>query len=134
MTPGLQRRDLTVCCRVLRAKLEHGLKLESCYQRHRLPDGRREITTCHYQSAKMVDYILFTSGLVASSPLSVLDVVSPPSGEELSSAPSPAVRGLQLLGRLALVGESELQAVNGLPNRHHSSDHLPLLARFLLRK
>ncbi|XP_028996267.1 protein angel homolog 2 isoform X2 [Betta splendens] len=96
-----------------RAKLEHGLKLASSYQRHRMPDGRREITTCHYQSAKMVDYILFTS--------------------DLSSTSSPPGRGLQLLGRLSLVGESELQAVNGLPNQHHSSDHLPLLARFLLR-
>lgn len=44
----------------------------------------------------------------------------------------PKRRGLHLLGRLSLVGQAELEEVNGLPNRHHSSDHLPLLARFRL--
>ncbi|KAL0164910.1 hypothetical protein M9458_040663, partial [Cirrhinus mrigala] len=44
----------------------------------------------------------------------------------------PPEKGLQLLGRLGLVGEDELQKVNGLPNQHNSSDHLPLLTRFRL--
>lgn len=44
----------------------------------------------------------------------------------------PDGRGLHLLARLSLVGRAELEGVSGLPNHHHSSDHLPLLARFRL--
>lgn len=98
----------------VRARIEHGLKLRSSYQHHLKPDGRPEITTCHSRTATTVDYILYTP--------------------ESSAPPSlPGGRGLQLLGRLSLVGEPELQEVDGLPNRHHSSDHLPLLVRFRLR-
>ncbi|XP_059212328.1 protein angel homolog 2 isoform X2 [Centropristis striata] len=98
-----------------RARLEHGLKLLSSYQHHLKSDGRPEITTCHSRTAMTVDYILYTP-----------ELVSPPS--------LPGGRGLQLLGRLSLVGQSELEEVDGLPNRLHSSDHLPLLARFRLRR
>ncbi|KAM9339532.1 protein angel homolog 2 [Symphorus nematophorus] len=98
-----------------RARIEHSLKLQSSYQHRLMPDGRREITTCHSRTAMTVDYILYTPEFTA-----------PPS--------LPGGRGLELLGRLALVGESELEEVNGLPNQHHSSDHLPLLARFRFRR
>ncbi|KAK2855902.1 hypothetical protein Q5P01_004637 [Channa striata] len=94
-----------------RARLEHSLTLQSSYLHRLMPDGRPEITTCHSRTAMTVDYILFTP-----------ELVTPPS--------LPGARGLQLLGRLSLVGQSELEEVNGLPNQHHSSDHLPLLARF----
>uniref|UniRef100_UPI0037E8FA1E protein angel homolog 2 isoform X2 n=1 Tax=Semicossyphus pulcher TaxID=241346 RepID=UPI0037E8FA1E len=97
-----------------RARIEHGLKLQSSYQHRLLPDGRPEITTCHSRTAMTVDYILYTPEL------------TPPS--------LPGGWGLQLLGRLSLVGQSELEEVNGLPNQHHSSDHLPLLARFRFRR
>ncbi|KAI4795816.1 hypothetical protein KUCAC02_029629 [Chaenocephalus aceratus] len=54
---------------------------------------------------------------------------------ELVPPPSlPGGRGLTLLGRLSLVGQSELKKVNGLPNQNHSSDHLPIFARFRLRR
>ncbi|XP_042360019.1 protein angel homolog 2 isoform X2 [Plectropomus leopardus] len=97
-----------------RARIEHSLKLQSSYQHHLKPDGRPEITTCHSRTAMTVDYILYTP-----------EFITPPS--------LPGGRGLQLLGRLSLVGWSELEKVNGLPNQHHSSDHLPLLARFRFR-
>ncbi|KAG7255236.1 hypothetical protein CRUP_037776 [Coryphaenoides rupestris] len=59
----------------------------------------------------------------------------PASTTSPTDSPSlPGGRGLQLLARLSLVGQSELKAVNGLPNQHHSSDHLPILARFRLRR
>eukprot|EP00064_Thunnus_orientalis_P023473 superscaffoldBa00008903_g23717 len=96
----------------LEARIEHSLKLQSSYQHCLPPDGRPEITTCHSRTAMTVDYILYTPAESIASP-------SPPGG-----------RGLQLLGRLSLVGQSELEDVNGLPNHQHSSDHLPLLARF----
>lgn len=98
-----------------RARIEHSLKLQSSYQHRLLPDGRPEITTCHSRTAMTVDYILYTP-----------EFITPPS--------LPGGRGLQLLGRLSLVGQSELEEVNGLPNQHHSSDHLPLLARFRFRR
>ncbi|KAM4522173.1 protein angel homolog 2 isoform 2-T2 [Odontesthes bonariensis] len=93
-------------------KIEHRLKLQSSYQHHLVADGRPEITTCHSRTALTVDYILYSP----------------------DSTPPPGGRGLQLLGRLSLVGQSELEEVNGLPNRRHSSDHLPLLAGFRLRR
>ncbi|XP_078130852.1 protein angel homolog 2 isoform X1 [Sander vitreus] len=98
-----------------RARIEHSLKLQSSYQHHLKPDGRPEITTCHSRTAMTVDYILYTP-----------EFIKPPS--------LPGGRGLQLLGRLSLVGESEMAEVNGLPNQCHSSDHLPLLARFRFRR
>lgn len=98
-----------------RTWLAHDLKLQSTYQHRLMPDGRPEITTCHSRTAVTVDYILYTP--------------------ERRTPPSlPGGRGLQLLGRLSLVGRSELEEVDNLPNRHHSSDHLPLLARFRLRR
>nr|XP_046228688.1 protein angel homolog 2 isoform X2 [Scatophagus argus] len=98
-----------------RARIEHGLKLQSSYQHRLMPDGRPEITTCHSRTAITVDYILYTP-----------DSITPPS--------LPGGRGLHLLGRLSLLGQSELEEVNGLPNQYHSSDHLPLLARFRFRR
>ncbi|XP_019727017.1 protein angel homolog 2 isoform X2 [Hippocampus comes] len=88
-------------------RLEHGVPLRSCYTPCLPPDGRAAITTCHSRCAMMVDYILYT-------PCESL----------------PGERGLQLLDRLLLVGQPELEEVNGLPNVRHSSDHLPLLAHF----
>lgn len=96
-----------------RARIEHSLKLRSSYQHHLKPDGRPEITTFHSRTAITVDYILYTP-----------EFITPPS--------LPGGRGLQLLGRLSLVGQSELEEVNGLPNRCHSSDHLPLIALSLI--
>lgn len=102
-----------------RWKLSHSLTLKSSYNHRLNPDGREEITTCHSRTAMTVDYILYTP----DSPVGT----SPPPSSSL-----PGGRGLQLLGRLSLVGRPELEQVNGLPNENHSSDHLPLLARFRL--
>ncbi|XP_036437089.1 protein angel homolog 2 [Colossoma macropomum] len=100
-----------------KARIEHGLKLTSAYA-HKLKGSRQpEITTCHSRSAITVDYIFYS----ATQDESVKTECS-----------VPAERGLQLLARLALVGEAELREVNGLPNEHNSSDHLPLIAQFRL--
>ncbi|KAE8286571.1 Protein angel-like protein 2 [Larimichthys crocea] len=99
---------------VSRWRIEHSLKLHSSYQHHLMPDGRPEITTCHSRTAMTVDYILYTPELITPSSL--------PGGRRRG--------GLHLLCRLSLVGQSELEDVGGLPSRCHSSDHLPLLARF----
>ncbi|CAN9507543.1 unnamed protein product [Ophioblennius macclurei] len=90
------------------AILEHTLNLRSTYLHRLKPDGRSEVTTCHSRTAMTVDYILYSPDM-------------------------PGGRGLQLLRRLSLVGQAELEEIHGLPNQHHSSDHLPLLARFRLR-
>ncbi|XP_029984228.1 protein angel homolog 2 isoform X1 [Sphaeramia orbicularis] len=103
-----------------RATIEHSLKLQSSYRHRLMPDGRPEITTCHSRTAVTVDYILYTPEFTTPPPSS-------------SSSSLPGGRGLQLLGRLSLVGQPELEEVNGLPNQSHSSDHLPLLTRFRFR-
>lgn len=112
---NLTVKDFSTTAVFTRARIEHGLKLQSSYQHRLQPDGRPEITTCHSRTAMTVDYILYTPEFITPSIF-------------------PGGRGLQLLGRLSLVGQSELEEVNGLPNQHHSSDHLPLLARFRLRR
>ncbi|XP_077442894.1 protein angel homolog 2 [Stigmatopora argus] len=86
-------------------RLEHQFCLRSSYGPRLAPDGSAAITTYHARSSAMVDYILYT-----------------PWG--------PEGRGLQLLGRLSLAGRAELERAGGLPNARHSSDHVPLLARF----
>lgn len=100
------------------ASIEHCLRLTSAYSHHLKESGQPEITTCHSRTAITVDYIFYSAAL----------------GDVMAQAEysAPPERGLQLLGRLALVGEEELQKVNGLPNQHNSSDHLPLLTRFRL--
>lgn len=132
----------SVCVRL---RIEHNLNLRSTYQHLLPPDGRPEITTHHSRTALTVDYIMYTPGIHTHSnthsrtntnthasglillnlsplfPSLLKDTVTYPNG-----------RGLHLLGRLSLVGQAELEEVNGLPNHHHSSDHLPLLARFRL--
>ncbi|XP_051951729.1 protein angel homolog 2-like isoform X2 [Xyrauchen texanus] len=100
--------------------IEHGLKLTSAYTHYLKESSQPEITTCHSRTAITVDYIFYSAALG--------DVTAQP---ECSVSPE---RGLQLLGRLALVGEAELQEVNGLPNQHNSSDHLPLLTCFRLHR
>ncbi|XP_014889485.1 protein angel homolog 2 isoform X1 [Poecilia latipinna] len=96
-----------------RYRINHDLKLQSSYGHRLLPDGRPEVTTSHSRTSLTVDYILYSSDINATPSL-------------------PGGRGLQLLGRLSLVGQSELEEVHRLPNWHHSSDHLPLLVRFRL--
>ncbi|KAK1795772.1 hypothetical protein P4O66_008838 [Electrophorus voltai] len=91
--------------------IEHGLRLTSAYSHYLRENSRPEITTCHARTAVTVDYIFYSA---------------------LSEYSTPEERGLQLLARLALVGEAELREVNRLPNQHHSSDHLPLIACFRL--
>uniref|UniRef100_A0AAY4CAA3 Endonuclease/exonuclease/phosphatase domain-containing protein n=1 Tax=Denticeps clupeoides TaxID=299321 RepID=A0AAY4CAA3_9TELE len=100
--------------------IEHGLNLASVYS-HYLKDGRKkEITTCHSKTAITVDYIFYSP---AAGDVSVQ-----------SGRGAACDRGLLLLARLALVDEAVLQAANGLPTEHNSSDHLPLVARFRLQR
>uniref|UniRef100_A0A8C1NHF9 Angel homolog 2 (Drosophila) n=2 Tax=Cyprinus carpio TaxID=7962 RepID=A0A8C1NHF9_CYPCA len=98
--------------------IEHCLKLTSAYSHYLKESGHPEITTCHSRTAITVDYVFYSAAL----------------GDVMAQAECsvPPEKGLQLLGRLSLVGEDELQKVNGLPNQHNSSDHLPLLTRFRL--
>uniref|UniRef100_A0A672PTP1 Protein angel homolog 2-like n=1 Tax=Sinocyclocheilus grahami TaxID=75366 RepID=A0A672PTP1_SINGR len=101
-----------------KASIEHCLKLTSAYSHYLKESGQPEITTCHSRTAITVDYIFYSAAR----------------GDVMDQAECsvPPEKGLQLLGRLSLVGEDELQKVNGLPNQHNSSDHLPLLTRFRL--
>ncbi|XP_042633992.1 protein angel homolog 2-like isoform X2 [Cyprinus carpio] len=101
-----------------KASIEHCLKLTSAYSHYLKESSQPEITTCHSRTAITVDYIFYSAAL----------------GDVMAQAECsvPPEKGLQLLGRLSLVGEDELQKVNGLPNQHNSSDHLPLLTRFRL--
>ncbi|TRY98107.1 hypothetical protein DNTS_028469 [Danionella cerebrum] len=98
--------------------IEHCLNLTSAYSHYLQESGQSEVTTCISRTAITVDYIFYSAAL----------------GDARAQAEgiAPPERGLQLLGRLALVGEDELQRVKSLPNQNNSSDHLPLLTCFRL--
>ncbi|KAK1170668.1 hypothetical protein AOXY_G7582 [Acipenser oxyrinchus oxyrinchus] len=103
----------------VRSSIEHQFNLTSVYS-HYLSEGRRpEITTCHSKTATTVDYIFYSA---AKDDLTVQAA----GGSTIHNGQ------LQVLARLSLLSENELWPVNGLPNEHNSSDHLPLLAKFRL--
>ncbi|XP_038205700.1 protein angel homolog 2 isoform X1 [Arvicola amphibius] len=114
----LEKTEVGVSAENVSSHLQHHFSLSSVYS-HYLPDtGLPEVTTCHSQSAITVDYIFY-------------------SAEKEDAARGPGaevalVGGLKLLARLSLLTEQDLWTVNGLPNEHSSSDHLPLLAKFRL--
>ncbi|XP_008124042.2 protein angel homolog 2 isoform X3 [Anolis carolinensis] len=100
--------------------LHHNFKLSSVYS-HYLPEsGIPEVTTCHSRSSVTVDYIFYSA--------------SKDGRTDESGAGHVFDGGLNMLGRLSLVTEQDLWAVNGLPNNINSSDHLPLLAKFQLEE
>ncbi|GAB1285880.1 Protein angel homolog 2 [Apodemus speciosus] len=113
-----EKAEVPVSADKVSSHLQHGFSLSSVYS-HYVPDtGVPEVTTCHSRSAITVDYIFY-------------------SAEKEDTARGPGaevalVGGLKLLARLSLVTEQDLWTVNGLPNEHSSSDHLPLLAKFRL--
>ncbi|XP_064420984.1 protein angel homolog 1 isoform X2 [Latimeria chalumnae] len=95
----------------------HPLNLTSVYT-HFLPEkGRPEITSLSSSFGITVDYIFYSAEPVGSGD----------GGRRLFCDGA-----LKLLGRLALLSEDDLCAVNRLPNHYYSSDHLCLLARFAL--
>ncbi|KAK7827111.1 hypothetical protein U0070_019907 [Myodes glareolus] len=114
----LEKAEVGVSAGNVSSHLQHHFSLSSVYS-HFLPDtGLPEVTTCHSQSAITVDYIFYSAEKE--------DAVQGP-GAEVA-----LVGGLKLLARLSLLTEQDLWTVNGLPNEHNSSDHLPLLAKFRL--
>uniref|UniRef100_A0A8C4STN6 Angel homolog 2 (Drosophila) n=1 Tax=Erpetoichthys calabaricus TaxID=27687 RepID=A0A8C4STN6_ERPCA len=90
----------------------HQFSLTSAYSHYLSDDGSPEITTCHSRTALTVDYIFYSAAKECEMVL--YDGM------------------LKLLARLSLLRERDLWSVNGLPNEHNSSDHLPLLAKFRL--
>lgn len=113
-----EKAEVPVPADKVSSHLQHGFSLSSVYS-HYVPDtGVPEVTTCHSRSAITVDYIFYSAekGDTARG-----------QGAEVA-----LVGGLKLLARLSLLTEQDLWTVNGLPNEHNSSDHLPLLAKFRL--
>ncbi|XP_061481221.1 protein angel homolog 2 isoform X2 [Rhineura floridana] len=112
---------IIIVAKRLPTDLQHCFRLSSVYSHYLSDSGAPEITTCHSRSAVTVDYIFYSAA------------------KDNSRAAEPVSKdvfdgGLNLLGRLSLVTEQDLWAVNGLPNEANSSDHLPLLAKFRLEE
>ncbi|XP_066536093.1 protein angel homolog 1 [Hoplias malabaricus] len=91
----------------------HGLNLRSVYSPYIDGTERCTVTTLHSEGAAMVDYIFYSTA-------------------ENSSDHEERKNGLKLLGRLSLLSEADLWALNGLPNEMFPSDHLSLLSKFEL--
>ena len=103
--------------------LTHDLSLTSVYDHSRNYQGQmcNEVTTFHSHSACTVDYLMYS--------------VKP---KESSGKGSRSQRGvnedkLLLLSRLSLLTSPEAKYNGHIPNDVISSDHFPLLARFLYK-
>lgn len=101
--------------------LTHGFSFQSsyCHQNH---DGTKEVSTCHDRDASSVDYIFYSSSY---SPYSAQN-------NDWDTIGASKER-LWLSGVLTLLSESMLERMGRLPNRYFSSDHLMLMASFVLR-
>lgn len=103
--------------------LMHQLRLVSVYEHwlSRLNYRHREVTTHHGRASCTVDYIFYgvRSGLVRFH-----------HGEVQTKDIQEG--HLNLLARYGLLSARELQQLGSLPNESYGSDHLSLMARFLL--
>lgn len=101
--------------------VSHCLNLVSAYK-HNILDGNAEVTTHHQRASCTVDYIFYS---VKRKETSVRD------GQVVHNR---VIEGpLRLLATYRLMSQKQLVAVGGLPNMVQSSDHLPLMAKFLLQ-
>lgn len=107
----MSERDAYNACTIQR----HNFNFFSVY-RHYLKGGQQEVTTFHDEVCTTVDYIF----------------VSP--GQQKYCRKCRKHHGpLQLTGNIELLThESDIWSNGGLPNRYLSSDHLSLVASFLL--
>lgn len=106
----MSEKDVYNACTIQR----HNFKFFSVY-RHYLKGGQQEVTTFHDQVCTTVDYIF----------------VSP--GQQQFCRRCRKQHGpLQLTGNIELLNENDIWRLGGLPNKYLSSDHLSLVASFLL--
>lgn len=102
--------------------VSHSLNLVSAY-RHDKTGVHAEVTTHHQRASCTVDYIFYS---VKRKETAVRN------GRVVHSR---LVEGpLRLLATYRLMSQKQLMAVGGLPNEVQSSDHLPLMAKYLLRQ
>uniref|UniRef100_A0A224ZAC8 Transcriptional effector ccr4 related protein n=1 Tax=Rhipicephalus zambeziensis TaxID=60191 RepID=A0A224ZAC8_9ACAR len=101
--------------------VKHFLNLISAYK-HNVKGANAEVTTHHQRASCTVDYIFYSvkrkDTMFMEGQVKHACVVEGP---------------LRLLATYRLMSQSQLVAVGGLPNEVQSSDHLPLIAKFLLR-
>ncbi|XP_077522135.1 protein angel isoform X1 [Amblyomma americanum] len=101
--------------------VSHCLNLVSAYK-HNIQGGNAEVTTHHQRASCTVDYIFYS---VKRKETAVKN------GQVVHNR---VIEGpLRLLSTYRLMSQKQLVAVGGLPNEVQSSDHLPLMAKFLLR-
>lgn len=103
--------------------LWHPFDFVSTYRHtiQRLRNSQREVTTYHGADSAIVDFIFYN---VDHRDIEIQgDKVIPRNIQE---------GRLKLLGRWGLMSKMELEDIGSFPCRHHPSDHLPLLTRFLL--
>lgn len=101
--------------------VRHFLNLISAYK-HNVRGANAEVTTHHQRASCTVDYIFYSvkrkDSMFREGQVKHACVVEGP---------------LRLLATYRLMSQNQLMAVGGLPNEVQSSDHLPLIAKFLLR-
>lgn len=101
--------------------VRHFLNLISAYK-HNVKGANAEVTTHHQRASCTVDYIFYSvkrkDTMFMEGQVKHTSVVEGP---------------LRLLATYHLMSQNQLMAIGGLPNEVQSSDHLPLIAKFLLK-
>lgn len=115
------RNDMVIKDTQSSGVLQHQLRLVSVYKHWISCTGYKEVTTHHGKAACTVDYIFYgvRSGMVRYH----VDEVQTSNIRESH---------LSLLGSYQLLSESDLDRMGSLPNKLFGSDHLALIAKFLL--
>lgn len=110
LTANSAERDLHDSCTCQK----HGFRFYSVY-RHHLQSGCPAVTTFHNSGSATVDYMFVSPGI------------------RQNCGRCKSQHGcLQLKGNLKLLSEDDIWQLGGLPNKYISSDHLSLVASFLL--
>ena len=104
-------------------KLFHNLNFVSVYDHYLQRNHAPEVTTSHDRGSCNVDYMFYN----------VLRRRFHRRGHRNIVSERDTVEGnLNLLAKLELLSAKTLDTHGSLPNKHYPSDHIPLLAKFLL--
>ncbi|CAL1535696.1 unnamed protein product [Lymnaea stagnalis] len=126
------------CLTINSGEVFHKMNFKSVYEHFMYKSGNRvrEVSTCHNRAITTVDY-MFYSGVNPTGAEAEKRTESAVEGgssvDLIIDAPATKMEPLVLLARYRLLTKREVNKMGHLPNAILPSDHLCLIAKFLLR-